>query len=262
MTDKFRCGGILGEDVLQLREAAVHIHGDTLSQRVYLQCIQRQEKFVRVCGIHILAGVRESNPHAFRIGAACQLDPDAVVTFVGVQRRVAVQERIDQRGDLDEVPIAEGVPTFLTVSCPHFLRVKECTCLGGGALDLLHDEFAKSGIVSCTVEQVVVIQLIGNQHHIGSHLGVLDLHCPTEQEAFFYRHVFKSPFQPVMLGFGHLKAIQQIEEFRLLRVHCIISIPLRSDGCSWDWSSSLPSLRCTSPYGVSTALLAAMTSRP
>ena len=113
---------------------------------------------------------------------------------------------------MDEVAVAENVATLLAVSCAHFLRVKKLTRLRGGALDLLHDKFAKSGIVSCTVEQVVVIQLIGNQHHIGSHLGALDLHCPTEQKAFFYRHVFKSPFQPVMLGFGHFKAIQQVEE--------------------------------------------------
>ena len=32
-----------------------------------------------------------------------------------------------------------------------------------------------------------------------------------------------------------------------LKAKYIISIPLLSDGCSWAWSNSLPSLRCTSP---------------
>ena len=42
MADKFRCRAILGENVLQLREAAVHIHGDALGQGFDLQCGQRQ----------------------------------------------------------------------------------------------------------------------------------------------------------------------------------------------------------------------------
>lgn len=95
MTDKLRRRAILGENVLQLREAAVHIHGDTLGQRLHLQCVQRQEKFVRVCSVHVFTGVRESNPHAVHVGAACQLDPDSKIAFVGVQRRVTVQKRID-----------------------------------------------------------------------------------------------------------------------------------------------------------------------
>ena len=247
VTDEFRCGAVLREDVLQLREAAAHIHSNALAQRLHLQCVQRQEKLVRVCGIHILAGVRESHPHAVRIEAACQPDSDTVVAFVGIQRRGAIQKRIDQGGDPDEVPVAEGVPTFLAVSCPHFLRVKKCTCLGGRALDLFHDKFAKSGIVPGAVEQVVVIQLTGNQHHIAGHPRLLDLHGPSEQETFFDRHVLEPPLQPVVLGLGHFKAVQEIKEPPGLPIcHHIISIPAFS-ACISSLRIGSPSLRWTSP---------------
>ena len=108
----------------QLREAAAHIHSNALAQRLHLQCVQRQEKFVRMRGVHVFAGVREAHPHTVHVGSAGQLDSDAVVTFVGIHRRVAVQKRIDQRGDLDEVSITESVPALLAICCAHFLWVK------------------------------------------------------------------------------------------------------------------------------------------
>ena len=95
MADKFRRGAVLGEDVLQLREAAVHIHSNALGHGFDLQCVQRQEKFVRVCGVHVFAGVREAHPHAVHVGSAGQLDPDRKIAFVGIHRRVTVQKRID-----------------------------------------------------------------------------------------------------------------------------------------------------------------------
>ena len=147
------------------------------------------------------------------------------------------------RGDLDEMSITESVPALLAICCAHFLRVKKLPCLIGGALDLLHDEFAQLDIIPGAVEQIVVIQLIGNQHHIAGHLRALDLHCPAEQEAFLYRHVLKSPFQPIVLGFGHFKAIQQVKELSGLRArHHIISIPAHSVCFSSLWISP-PSLR-------------------
>ena len=159
-------------------------------------------------GVHILAGVRESNPYTVHMGAAGQLDPNAIVTFVGVQRRVAIRGQSDGRGDLDEVSIAEGVPALLAVSCTHFLRGEKRTGLRGGGVYLLHDELAQLNIIPSTVEQVVVSQLIDDEYHIGSHLGPLDLHSSTKQQGLFDRHVFKSAFQPVMLGAGHFKTVQ------------------------------------------------------
>ena len=190
--------------------------------------------------IHVLAGVRKAHPHAVHVGSAGQFDPDCKIAFVGVHRRVAVQKWIDQRGDLDEMSITESVPALLAICCAHFLWVKKLPRLIGGTLDLLHDEFAQLNIVPGAIEQLVVIQLARNQHHIAGHLRALDLHRPAEQEAFFYRHVFKPPFQPVVLGFGHFKSVQQVKKLSGLRTrHHIISIPA--------FSACVSSLRIGSP---------------
>ena len=139
--------------------------------------------------------------------------------------------------------ITESVPALLAVCCAHFLRVKKLPRLIGGALNLLHDKLAQLDIVPSAVEQIVVIQLIGNQHHIAGHLRALDLHRPTEQEAFFYRHVFKPPFQPVVLGFGHFKSVQQVKKLSGLRTrHHIISI-LAFSACVSSLRIGSPSLR-------------------
>lgn len=72
------CGRIiLGEDISQLRQAAVYIHSDALGQRLRFQRIQSKEQFIRVGRVHIFAGIRKPDPDALHIVAACQLDPDA-----------------------------------------------------------------------------------------------------------------------------------------------------------------------------------------
>ena len=138
------------------------------------------------------------------------------------------------------MPVAESVSALLAVSRTHFFRVKKLPRLIGGALNLLHDKLAQLDIVPSAVEQIVVIQLIGNQHHIAGHPRLLDLHCSAELKAFFYRHVLESPFQPVVLGFGHFKTVQKIQELPGLPTrHHIISIPA--------FSACVSSLRIGSP---------------
>ena len=136
--------------------------------------------------------------------------------------------------------ITESVPALLAVCCAHFLRVKKLPRLIGGALNLLHDKLAQLDIVPSAVEQIIVIQLTCNQHHIAGHPRLLNLHCSTEQKAFFYRHVLESPFQPVVLGFSHFKAVQKVQELPGLPTrHHIISIPA--------FSACVSSLRIGSP---------------
>ena len=138
------------------------------------------------------------------------------------------------------MPIAESVSALLAVSRAHFLRVKKLPRLIRGTLDLFHDEFAQLNIIPGAIEQIIVIQLTCNQHHIAGHSRLLDLHCSTEQKAFLFRHVFESPFQPVMLRFGHFKTVQKIQELPGLPTrHHIISIPA--------FSACVSSLRIGSP---------------
>ena len=138
------------------------------------------------------------------------------------------------------MPVAESVSALLAVSRTHFPRVKKLPRLIRGALDLFHDEFAQLNIIPGPIEQIIVIQLTCNQHHIAGHPRLFDLHCSAEQKAFFYRHVLESPFQPVVLGFGHFKTVQKIQELPGLPTrHHIISIPA--------FSACVSSLRIGSP---------------
>jgi len=95
VADELGGGVILGGDVFQLGQAAVHLHGDALGQGLRFQLIQRQKQLVRMGGVHVLAGVREAHPHAVHVGSAGQLDSDRKIAFVGIHRRVTVQKRID-----------------------------------------------------------------------------------------------------------------------------------------------------------------------
>ena len=149
--------------------------------------------------VHIFAGIRKPDPDALHIVAACQLDPDAVVAPVGKHRRVAILREIKRRGKSDKISIAESIPVFLAIRRSYLCRVKKFPSLGGRVEDMLHDEVTQGKVVPGSIEQFVVLQLIGNLHYIAGCLRLLDLHGPAKQQSLFCSHVFKPVRQPLIL---------------------------------------------------------------
>ena len=64
---------------------------------------------------------------------------------------------------------------------------------------MLHDEVTQGKVVPGSIEQFVVLQLIGNLHYIAGCLRLLDLHGPAKQQSLFCGHVFKPARQPLIL---------------------------------------------------------------
>ena len=79
-------------------------------------------------------------------------------------------------------------------------------------MDLIQNKVSQFHIISSSVEQSIVIQLVGDQHRRVGRLWVLYLHGSPKQQAFFCSHVFEPALQPVMLRFSHFETIQQSEE--------------------------------------------------
>ena len=59
-------------------------------------------------------------------------------------------------------------------------------------MDLIQNKVSQFHIVSSSVEQNIVIQLVGDQHRRVGRLWVLYLHGPPKQQAFFFAVMFSN----------------------------------------------------------------------
>ena len=70
MAHQLTGGVILGEDIGELGQGAVHIHGDALLKGLRIQGVQPQEQLIRVSGVHVFSRVREAHPDTFQVAPA------------------------------------------------------------------------------------------------------------------------------------------------------------------------------------------------
>ena len=122
----------------------------------------------------------------------------------------------------------------------HYLKLNFCT---GGRCEVPLPAgyiYIDQGTLSVDVNPPVGVMLCPGGCYQGLEMAVDLEMCGGNVALWDYLHVLESPFQPVVLGFGHFKTVQKIQELPGLPTrHHIISIPA--------FSACVSSLRIGSP---------------
>ena len=206
-------GVILRENVSDLGQGTVHVHGDALVQSLRVQSFQAEEQLVREDRVHILRRIGEPDPDALHVVPTGQLDPDGIAAC----RRLGFQglnigERAVGRQTLHIVLPDVTAGAAFPIGGPYGFRVKVGPCRGGRGVDVLHDEAAQSHIVIRSVEEPVVLQTLQDLDGVLESLRMLDPHGSPEQQLLLCGHVVKPLLQPVVFRPGHLHAVQEGRE--------------------------------------------------
>ena len=216
VTDQLAGGVILGWDVPELRQTAVHLQYDALLQRFCLERVQSQQQLVRVSNIHVLPGIREAHPHAVHVAPAGQLHPDSVLSDHRLEKLGLLWPGNCGGGSPQVVALAEDSPVLLLVSCAHLSHMEKGNRLWRGPLQMLQDEPPQGFVVTGSVVEVEAGKLICQLHSAVNAFWMLQCQRAGKQQALFGCHILKSSLQPVMVCFAHLHAVQQMKKSLLL----------------------------------------------